>query len=160
MTSPLITGMYWRKNLWNGAATVPVLLGFENGTLTLEDAKTTVFAAPITTVSARLTAWKTLVITVDGTKYDFVGTGSSISSGFTAEQRAKLAAQSMSAPGLGQVGGAAAGAGVVLGQVADAGLGAATQAAGAGASVVGFLIGAKAMGKWKELFTQVGVFVG
>lgn len=155
----LVTGMYWRKSLWNGAATVPVVLGFENARLTLEDTTRTVFSVPITAVSARLTGWRTLIITVDGIRYDFVGTGSAISNTFSAEQHEKLRRQSMSAPGaLVQGGALASNAGIVVGQALGAGIGATAHVAGSGMMTVGFIIGAKAMSKWRDLLLQEGVF--
>ena len=159
LTTRLITGIYWRKSLWNGAATIPVILGFENDQLVLKDGETVVFAAPISTVKAKVTLWGTLVLFVDGKKYDFVGTGSGISRTFSAEQQAEINDQSMTLPTTltkaGLVTGLAGSVGRNLaGNSAGSTVGAAGQIAGGAAMAAGYLIGLNGIKKWQALFAE------
>jgi len=158
-TTRLITGIYWRKNLWNGAATIPVILGFENDQLALKDGETVVFTAPISTVKAKVTLWGTLVVLVDGKKYDFVGAGSGISRTFTAEQQAEVNQQSMTLPTTltkaGLVTGLAGSIGRNLaGSTAGSAVGSAGQIAGGAAMAAGYLIGLGGIKKWQAVFAE------
>jgi len=161
-TTRLITGMYWRKNLWNGAATIPVILGFEDEQLVLKDGETIVFATPISTVKAKVTLWGTLVLVVDGKKYDFVGVGSGISRTFTAEQQAEINQQSMTLPTTlakaGLVTGVAGSIGRNLaGNSAGSAVGSAGQIVGGVAVAAGYLIGLNGIKKWQALFAERGL---
>ena len=146
--SKLISGIYWRKSLWNGAATVPVILALEDGALVLKTNNATVFAAPITAVKAKFTAWGTMLITVEGKQYDFVGTGATFSKAFSDEQKAQISQQSLTST-LSSAGGFAAAAGAAINP--------AVQVAGASAMVTGYFIGLGALQKWNEIFQQYGV---
>lgn len=93
------SGLYWRKSLWNGAATVPVVLtaepatnanGGSRGTLTMRDADGRGFSVDADRVTATWSRFGTMTLTVDGTRYDVVGAGSRISKSFSPEQRAEL----------------------------------------------------------------------
>ena len=158
-TTQLITGMYWRKSLWNGAATIPVILGFQNEQLVLKDGDTVVFMVPISTVKAKLTIWGTLVLNIDGKKYDFVGVGSGISRTFTAEQQAEINQQNMTLPTTlakaGLVTGLAGSIGRNLaGNSAGSAVGTAGQVAGGVAMAAGYLIGLNGIKRWRALFAE------
>ena len=158
-TTQLITGMYWRKNLWNGAATVPTILGFQDEQLVLKDGETIVFAVPISTVKAKVTLWGTLVLTIDGKKYDFVGTGSGVSRNFTPEQQAEINQQNMTLPTTlakaGLVTGLAGSIGRNLaGNAAGSAVGSAAQITGGVAAAAGYLIGLGGIKKWQVLFAE------
>lgn len=158
-TTQLITGIYWRKNLWNGAATIPVILGFENEQLVLKDGETVIFMVPISTIKAKVTLWGTLVLLVDGKKYDFVGVGSGISRNFTAEQQAEVSQQSMTLPTTlaqaGLVTGLAGSVGRNLAaNSAGSAVGSAGQIAGGVAVAAGYLIGLNGIKKWQALFAE------
>jgi len=154
----LVTGLYWRKNLWNGAATVPAILSFENDAVTMSDKKAQIFNVPLSSIQARITLLGTLILTVEGKHYDFVGTGSGISSQFSAEQQATLMSatsnNSTNAVKAGTIG--AAGGGVV-GAIAGEAAGAATSVAGAGLMAAGYFVGLGAIKKWQELLVQKGI---
>jgi len=154
----LVTGLYWRKNLWNGAATVPAILSFENEAVTMTDKKAQVFSVPLSSIQARITLLGTLILTVEGKQYAFVGAGSGISSQFSAEQQATLmsttandATNTVKAGTVGAVGGG------VVGAIAGETAGAATSVAGAGLMAAGYFVGLGAIKKWQELLLQKGI---
>ncbi|MEU7029111.1 hypothetical protein AB6O49_33665 [Streptomyces sp. SBR177] len=72
--------MYWRRSLWNGFRCRPVLLTLENGRFRATDRRgDVVFDLPVTAVTGRLSRLGTLLLTLDGSRYDLVGRGSSVS---------------------------------------------------------------------------------
>jgi hypothetical protein len=149
------SGIYWRKSLWNGAKTVPSILTLRNGMVSLKSAKEIAFEAPIGSISAHMTPFKTLVIMANGKKFDINGAGAGISPQFNEEQKRELANQTAGASTNQATGGLGTNA---LG----AGLGG---AAGAGLSVLGtavvfasFMKGVKELDKWKAIFKTAGVY--
>ena len=154
----LVTGLYWRKNLWNGAATVPAILSFENEAVTMTDKKAQIFSVPLSSIQARITLLGTLILTVEGKQYAFVGTGSGISSQFSAEQQATLlGAGQNDATNLTKTGTVGAAGGGVVGAIAGQSAGAATSIAGAGLMAAGYFVGLGAIKKWQELLVQKGI---
>ncbi|MFI1166899.1 hypothetical protein ACH4UM_25700 [Streptomyces sp. NPDC020801] len=84
--------VYWRRSRWNGARCEPVLVSLVPGALWAGDrALAVVFEADPRTVTGRLTRLGTLLLTVDGRRYDLVGRGSSASPGPSAGQEQALA---------------------------------------------------------------------
>lgn len=84
--------VYWRRSLWNGARCEPLLVTLGPGALQARDrASTVVFQADPSTVTGRLTRLGTLLLTVDGRRYDLVGRGGSMSPEPSAEQEQALA---------------------------------------------------------------------
>lgn len=153
--SKLITGIFWRKNLWNGAATIPVILAFQNDTLELQDATSTIFSVPISTVTANISIFGTLTVIVGDKKYDFVGSGAALSKSFTSAQQAQIEQQNLVVSDmLVKVGTAGVMTGTIVSNIANTGAGVATQAVGAGAMAASFFIGLGAIKKWKELFIE------
>jgi len=147
----LTTGIYWRQNLWNGAATVPAILKLKNGVLSARSAKADIFSADIELVSVRFSAFGTMLITVDGKQYDFTAVGSGVSPAFTAEMVEEVEAKSVESNttltrigAILNVGGAATG--IAGGQVA----GAATMSAA-------YFSGLNAFKVWRDVFTAAGV---
>ena len=157
-TTSLVTGLYWRKNLWNGAATVPVILTFQDGHVTMSDKKAEIFNVPINEIKGRITLLGTLILTIGDKHYDFVGTGSGISSQFSPEQQAVLLGSNQNgatnATKAGTIGAAGNG---VIGAVAGQAAGAATSVAGAGLMAAGYFVGLGAIKKWQELLIEKGV---
>jgi len=154
----LVTGLYWRKNLWNGAATVPAILSFQNEAVIMSDKKAEVFNAPLSDLQARITLLGTLILTVAGKQYHFVGTGSGISSQFSAEQQAVLLnAGQNDATNLTKTGTVGAAGNGVIGAVAGDAAGAAGSVAGAGLMAAGYFVGLGAIKKWQELLIQKGI---
>lgn len=85
------SGMYWRKNLWNGSATVPVVLSLKDGMLSMMDREgKMVFSVPTATVNATFTAFGTIMLTCDGVRYAIVGRGSALSAGFSTVQKSAM----------------------------------------------------------------------
>jgi len=147
----LTTGIYWRQNLWNGAATVPAILKLENGVLSARSAKQQIFSADIELVSVRFSAFGTMLITVDGKQYDFTGVGASISPTVTPEMIKEVEdAQGVSATTVTRIGAALYGAGVVTGVAAG-------QVAGASAMTAAYFSGLNAFKIWRDVFTAAGV---
>jgi len=147
----LTTGIYWRQNLWNGAATVPAILKLENGVLSARSAKQEIFSTDIEQVSVRFSAFGTMLITVNGKQYDFTAVGAGVSPTFTAEMVQEVEAKSVESNttltrigALLNVGGAATG--VAGGQVA-----------GATAMSAAYFSGLNAFKVWRDVFTAAGV---
>lgn len=66
--------LYWRKNLWNGAACVPIILALEGNVLSMKTADdAVVFKVTVDQLSVQFTGWGTMVLNVAGEKYDIVG---------------------------------------------------------------------------------------
>lgn len=83
--------VYWRRSIWNGRRCVPVLMTLDQSRLRARDRHgAEVFAAPVGQVRGRLTRLGTLLLTVDGRRYDVVGRGSDISPSPSPEQRRGL----------------------------------------------------------------------
>lgn len=153
--TPLVTGVYWRKNLWNGAATVPVILAHQDGVLEMRDESSTIFSHPLSSVRAKISLWGTLTITVGDEKYDFVGSGAALSRRFSPDQQAHIESQNLTvATDLVKGGTVGAVAGTVIGAATTAGAGVAAQAAGVGAMVAGYFVGLEAIKKWQSFFIE------
>lgn len=83
--------LYWRKSLWNSAACVPVILTLEGETLSMKKSDgTNVFSESLKNVSVRFTGWGTMVLTIGGKKYDFVGMPAATSPAISDVQKAEL----------------------------------------------------------------------
>jgi hypothetical protein len=92
LVTPFLTsGMYWRKSKLFGWLCPTGILTLEEGRLRFVTAKETVFDSPVSAVNASFSGWGTLTLTVDGTSYDFVGSGGGMSGSFSAAQKAELA---------------------------------------------------------------------
>lgn len=149
------SGIYWRQSLWNGAKTVPSILSLENGVLSLKSDRETAFEVPVSTVKAKLTGFKTLVVEAGGKKYSITGVGAAISRQFTEEQKKELADKNANTPTNLMAGGLGSNAlGVGLGGAG----GAAASIGGSVVAIVGFSIGAKELEKWKVIFEKLGVY--
>lgn len=141
--------LYWRKNLWNGAACVPVILMLEDGVLTMKSADdTTVFNESLEKVAVNFTGWGTMVLTMQGKKYDIVGMPAADSPAISDLQKAELSGLK-SEEGVAEVKDAQP---VVLGGTAASATG------NAGATVVGAAIssaayyrGLTSIREWKSL---------
>lgn len=139
------SGLYWRKNLWNGAATVPAILSLENGFVTLRTAVEHVFTEPVQNISAKFTMWGTMILTTPKGKYDITGSGASISPSFTQEMNQELGDAKNTTGLLSRAGLIGVGAGAAF----DA---AGASALGGGAAALGFAKGVKAIKLWKPVF--------
>jgi len=147
----LTTGIYWRKNLWNGAATVPVILKLENGILSARSAKAEIFSVDIDLVSVRFSPFGTMLISVDGKQYDFTSVGASISPAFTPEMIQEVETKTPeSNTTITRIGAVAYLAGKVSGQAAGEVAGAATMGAA-------YFSGLNAFKIWRDVFTAAGV---
>jgi hypothetical protein len=83
--------LYWRKNLWNGAACVPVVLTLEDEVLSMRAADgTTVFSEARDKITVRFTGWGTMLLVVAGKKYDVVGMPAATSPAISDAQKAEL----------------------------------------------------------------------
>lgn len=141
------SGFYWRKNLWNGADCVPVILSHQDGFLWMRTATETVFSVPVSSVKAKFTIWGTMILNTPAGKYDITGSGASISPSFTPDMNAELADEKNTTGVLTQMGLIGVGAGAVF----DA---AGASVLGAGAATLGFAKGVKAIKLWKPVFGQ------
>lgn len=141
--------LYWRKNLWNGSACVPVILALENGVLSMKTSDdTVVFKESIDQVLVQFTGWGTMVLTVAGKKHDIVGMPAADSPAISELQKTELS-------GLTNQG---ASGGVRDTQPAVLGGTIATAAGPSGASVVGAAVstavyyqGLTSIREWKAL---------
>lgn len=150
----LITGIYWRKNLWNGAATVPVVFSLWNGVLKAKTKSESVFEVSISDAIVSFSVWGTMTVLVDGKKYDFTGVGSGLSAPFSEEQQKEIESSGINTP----TNVAKAGAvGAIVGGVTGGLSGGATQATGAAAMTTGYFMGLEAIKEWQEIFTKIGV---
>lgn len=158
-TQHLVTGIYWRKNLWNGAATVPVVFSLKNDVLQAKTKKEVLFEVPVSDISTSFSMWGTMSIFIGDKKYDFTGVGSGISGAFSAEQQKEIESSATNIPtNAVKAGAAGAIGGSVLQNVADAGAaGGVAQAAGVAGMTAGYFMGLDAIQKWQTVFTQVGV---
>lgn len=84
----------WRKSLWNGFASVPIILRLDGDLLTLKTTKNTVWKVPILETKCRFTLLGTMIVTAVGKDYALVTAGSSVSKSFSKEQLAELAQES------------------------------------------------------------------
>ncbi|MFD8259071.1 hypothetical protein [Streptomyces griseoluteus] len=83
--------VYWRRSIWNGTRCQPVLATLRPGELHLRDRSLgTVLRVDPRTVTGRLTRLGTLVLTVEGRRWVFVGRGASVSPSPSAEQHRAL----------------------------------------------------------------------
>jgi len=147
----LTTGIYWRQNLWNGAATVPAILKLENGVLSAHSAKVQIFSADIELTSVRFTAFGTMLISVDGKQYDFTAVGSGVSPAFTAEMIQEVEAKTVeSNTTINRIGTVLYAAGGVTGVGAG-------QVAGAATMGAAYFSGLSAFKVWRDVFTAAGV---
>lgn len=87
---PTISGLYWRKSLWNGFACIPVILRLDANTLTLKTRKGIEWQVMISETKCRFTAFGTMIITVNQKEYAFVVAGATVSRSFSKEQLAEL----------------------------------------------------------------------
>jgi hypothetical protein len=141
--------LYWRKNLWNGSACVPVILTLNGATLSMKAADdTVVFSEVVDQLSVQFTGWGTMVLTVAGKKYDIVGMPAADSPAISELQKAELSGLSSQA----------ANDGVRDTQPAVLGGTIATVAGPSGASVVGAAVstavyyqGLTSIREWKAL---------
>ncbi|MFF7274908.1 hypothetical protein [Streptomyces griseorubiginosus] len=84
--------VHWRRSIWNGARCEPVLLTLRPDGLQMQDRSLhTVLRAHPHTVTGRLTRLGTLLLTIDGRRYAFVGRGASLSPAPSPEQQRALA---------------------------------------------------------------------
>ncbi|MGH3411694.1 MAG: hypothetical protein ACRDPH_01250 [Marmoricola sp.] len=94
-----VGGLYWRKNMWNARATVPVILRVSGGKLSMKDENGTVFDVPCADVQAKLSRLKTLTLHADGQKYALVGRGGQISKWFPPQLEQELEQALQQGPG-------------------------------------------------------------
>ncbi|MDP9887810.1 hypothetical protein [Pseudarthrobacter enclensis] len=94
--TPMKSLLYWRKSMINGARTVPVIVSMDSsGTFRMVDAAgVSVLSLPVQQASFRFTSMGTMVVTVQGRKYDLLGVGASMSPGPSPEQKAEMKAAS------------------------------------------------------------------
>lgn len=129
---PTVSGLYWRKSLWNGFASVPVILRLDGNFLTLKTTNETEWQVFISDTKCRITPLGTMILTVNSKDYAFVTMGASVSKSFSKEQLAEISnaeghynagADAAASVGLGAsvAGGAAAPAGAALATLAYAG---------------------------------------
>jgi hypothetical protein len=141
--------LYWRKNLWNGSACVPVILTLNDATLSMKTADDmVVFSEAVDQLSVKFTGWGTMVLTVADKKYDIVGMPAADSPAISDLQKAELSGLSSQA----------ANDGVRDTQPAVLGGTIATAAGPSGASVVGAAVstavyykGLTSIREWKAL---------
>jgi hypothetical protein len=88
---PLKSGMYWRKSKLFGWLCPTGILTLEGNRLRFVTEKEKVFDAPADSVAASFSGWGTLTITVDGTSYDFIGSGGGMAGSFSAAQKSEIA---------------------------------------------------------------------
>jgi hypothetical protein len=88
---PLKSGMYWRRSKLFGWLCPTGILTLEASRLRFVTEKETVFDAPVSSVSASFSGWGTLTITVDGSSYDFIGSGGGMAGSFSASQKTEIA---------------------------------------------------------------------
>lgn len=140
--------LYWRKNLWNGSACVPVIVTLEAGTLTMKSADDTViFSESLEQVTPRFTGWGTMILTVKDQKYDIVGMPAADSPAVSDLQKAELS-------GLTTDSGAAKDRDVqpvALGAAAASAVGGAAAVVGAAASTATYYRGLTSIREWKSL---------
>jgi hypothetical protein len=139
--------LYWRRNLWNGSACVPVILTLEAGTLTMKNAEgTVIFSEPQEGVVPRFTGWGTMVLTIQGKKYDFVGMPAADSPAVSDLQKAELSAV--------KVGDTNKGLDVqpvVVSSAAASAVGGGAAVVGAAASTATYYRGLSSIREWKSL---------
>jgi hypothetical protein len=148
-TSAYKSLLYWRKNVWNGSACVPVILTLEDDTLMMKDDKeVVVFQAPISQVSKRFTQWGTMILEVGSKKYDIVGMPAQTSPAITDAQKAELSGLSDGSQGEGLMDSKP----VTLGSAATDGVGGAAQTiTRAASSTIAYYRGLATMSEWKAL---------
>lgn len=152
--------LYWRKNLWNGAQCVPVILQLDaDGQFTMRTAdEATVFSVQVQEVQPRFTGWGTMILRIEGKAYDLVGIGGTLS-----PRPAQWQLEAIKNPGdAASPNGAIAGSvGVGASEVGSAvGLGAAGAAAAVGGAVAAqaaFHRGVSRMRDWQNIFSEVGL---
>ncbi len=158
--TPAISLLYWRKNLWNAAQCVPVVLQLDaDGQFSMRTAdEATVFSVQIKEVQPRFTGWGTMILRIDGKTYDLVGTGGTLSPSPAQWQLNVLKSPADAASSGGAIAGSA---GVGLSELGSAtGLGAAGTVAavgGAAASQVAFHRGLSRMRDWQNIFSEAGL---
>jgi|GEM_PF-1533068 len=153
------SGLYWRKNLWNGTATVPVVMQLKDGLLTMIDRDgQSVFSLPVNTVSARITAFGTLILNCNGTRYAITGRGSAISKNFSSAQKAMLSKQNR-ATNIERVGAAGMVAGTVLGAAHMSGPALGADAVAEVALGTEIAMSDKTIGQWGDILRQAGAGV-
>lgn len=140
--------LYWRKNLWNGSACVPVILMLENDVLGMKAADDTiVFSEPVEKVAVKFTGWGTMILTVQGQKYDFVGMPAADSPAVSDAQKVELSGLNF------ETGGAKAkdAQPVILGSAAASAVGGGAAVVGAAVSTVTYYRGLTSIREWKAL---------
>ena len=65
------SAVFWRRSLILGYRTIPAILRFKDGVLSLESQEGKAFTVPIGEVKARFSIWGTLLVTVGETTYAF-----------------------------------------------------------------------------------------
>jgi len=147
---PIVSGLYWRKSLWNGFACIPVILRLDGNFLTLKTTDKTEWRVFISDTKFRATAFGTMILTVNHRDYAFVATGAVVSKKFNEEQLAEL----NDANGRYDVGADAAssiglGASTIGGVAAPVGVGQAT---------IGYARATAAnIGVWEESYRSLGL---
>lgn len=155
-----ISLLYWRKNLWNGAQCVPVILQLDDdGQFTMRTAdKATVFSVQLKEVQPRFTGWGTMILRISDKTYDLVGAGGTLSPSPAQWQLDTLRNPADAATSEGAIAGSAGVGAAELGSAT--GLGAAGTAAAVGgvaASQVAFHRGLSRMRDWQNIFSDAGL---
>jgi hypothetical protein len=89
-----ISGLYWQRHALNASKCPPGLLCLDNGRLSLRTSDERVFDVAATTVSARLSGWGSMVLTVDSQSYVMQTSVGQLSAPFSkSQQRAIDAAE-------------------------------------------------------------------
>ena len=158
--TPAISLLYWRKNLWNGAQCVPVLLQLDaDGQFSMRTAdETTVFSVQLQEVQPRFTGWGTMILRINGKTYDLVGVGGTLSPSPAQWQLNALKDPADAASSEGAIAGSAGVGASELGSAVGLGAaGAAAAVGGAAASQVAFHQGLSRMRDWQNIFSEAGL---
>jgi hypothetical protein len=148
------SGIYWRRSYFFAWRCPPGILALVDGRLSFTTAKGVVFDAPAHRVGVAFSRVGTLTLTVEGTAFRFVGTAGDLSTPFSPEQRAELAAVTVSPPGDG------------LRAAGSAGVAFADTVAGLGGDISGFAdsygsytSGIRVLQDWPPLLRSLGAKV-
>ena len=156
MTSPaaLKSGVYWRRSKIFGHLCPPAILALEGDRVTFTTEKERVFEAAASGIRATFTGWGTLVLTVDGTSYDIIGSGGEMAASFSKQQVAELRQASTD-----RRGGVAGVAGDVLQASSNAAAAALGEAIALGVSTGKYASGVKILKQWPDALAAAGATV-
>lgn len=141
--------LYWRKNLWNSADCVPVIVTLNGDMLSMKQSDgVDVFNESLKNITVHFTGWGTMVLTITGKKYDIVGMPAATSPSISDSQKDELRGLSTDD----KVVGVSDGQPVVMGgAVATATGNSGATIVGAAASTVVYYKGLRSIRDWKAL---------